>query len=64
MPRPMTEQEHKQGFIVCDCGKFAHIFRAEILRKLPPDYHGELCPECYGWMCSVEQLKKAGLMKE
>jgi hypothetical protein len=63
MPRPMTKEEHEQGFFICDCKKFAHIFRAELLRKLPDDYHGELCPECSQWLCSIEKLKAAGLIK-
>ena len=62
--RQMTAKEKEQGFAVCDCGKFAHIFRAEVVRKLPKNYCGELCPECNLWMCSVEKLKEAGLIKE
>ena len=59
-PRQMTSEEHTQGFTVCPCGKFAHIFRAEVLRKLPRGYNGELCAECSQWMCSVEKLREAG----
>ena len=58
--RKMTVTEHAQGFAVCDCGKFAHVFWAEVLRRLPQGYSGELCPECSLWMCSVEKLREAG----
>ena len=59
-PRRMTSAEHAQGFTVCPCGKFAHVFRSEVLRRLPTEYIGELCPECFMWMCSVEKLREAG----
>lgn len=56
--RPITLQEHERGFTICDCGKFAYVFRAEVLAKLPKDYHGELCPECNAWMVAVEKLPR------
>ena len=59
-PRRMTRDEYVQGFTVCPCGKFAHVFREEVLRSLPREYSGELCPECSNWMCSVEKLREAG----
>jgi len=59
-PRRMTAAEHAQGFTVCPCGKFAHVFRAAVVAKLPRGYSGELCPECSMWMCSVEKLREAG----
>lgn len=58
--RRMTVEEHAQGFMVCACGKFAHVFRAETLRRLPKEYSGELCTECGQWTCSVEKLKEVG----
>ena len=64
MISPMTAAEHDQGYTVCPCGKFAHVFRAEVLRKLPRDYSGELCPECKLWMVSVEKLREAGMASE
>lgn len=60
MTRRMTGAEHAQGFYVCECGKFAHVFRASVVAKLPRGYSGELCPECNLWMCSVEKLREAG----
>lgn len=62
--RRLTAREMKQGFVVCECGKFAHVLRPDILRKLPKGYHGELCPECNLFMCSVEKLREAGLMED
>ena len=59
-PRRMTRDEYVQGFIVCPCGKFAHVVRPDVLRRLPREYSGELCPECSMWMCSVEITEKAG----
>lgn len=50
----MTASEQEKGYAICDCGKFAFVFRAELLRWKPKDYHGELCSECDQWTCSVE----------
>jgi len=58
--RRMTLAEHADGFSVCPCGKYAHVFRAEVLARLPVGYSGELCPECQLWMCSVDKLREAG----
>ena len=57
-PRPMTPAEHAQGYAVCDCGRFAHAWRASVLKRLPRDYHGELCPVCSLWVCSVTLLQQ------
>ena len=57
MPRPMTQDEHKKGYIICDCGKFAHIWNSNVLPLLPKNYNGELCPECNLWMCLVTYLE-------
>lgn len=56
-PRSMTPEEREQGYVVRDCGIFAHVWRAGVLKRLPRDYHGELCPECSLWMCSVAMLR-------
>lgn len=55
-----TKKDIERGFVICDCGKFAHVMKAEVLWKLPSDYHGELCSECKLWMCSIEKLREAG----
>ena len=54
--RPMTPEEHKRGYVVCECGEFAHVFRAEVLRNLPEGYRGELCKQCDLWMCRVNKI--------
>jgi len=59
MSRIGTTQEQAQGYAICDCGKFAFVWRAELLRWMPPSYHGEFCQECSTWTCSVEKLKMA-----
>lgn len=56
-PRRLTAEEYRQGFTICPCGKFAYIFRASLIAKLPRGYSGELCPECSLWMCDVEKLQ-------
>lgn len=61
--RRMTEQEHQQGYGVCDCGLFAFVWRAELLRWMPKDYHGELCHDCGSWMCSLAKLRAAEATK-
>lgn len=55
----MTYTEQEQGYFVCDCGRFAHVWRASVLKRLPRDYHGELCPDCKLWMCGLEKLSAA-----
>ena len=50
----MTSSEQERVYAVCDCGKFAFVFRAELLRHKPEDYHGQLCPDCAQWTCSLE----------
>ena len=57
MNRQMTTAEHQQGYAICECGKFAFVFRAELLRYKPKDYHGELCPDCDQWTCSLEVVE-------
>ena len=54
--RPVTQEEFEQGYSVCGCGKFAHVFRASMLTNLPNNYNGELCQECSLWMVAVEKL--------
>lgn len=46
-----------QGYTVCGCGKYAHVYRASTLRRLPKGYNGELCEECSCWMVAVEKLR-------
>lgn len=57
MPRTLTPEEYRQGYVVCQCGTFCHIFRAAVLKRLPRDYHGELCPDCKLYMCAVSKLQ-------
>lgn len=54
--RPVTPEEFEQGYAVCVCGNFAHVFRASSLAKLPKGYNGELCHECSCWMVAVDKL--------
>lgn len=57
--RPVTPEELEQGYAVCGCGKYAHVFRAATLMKLPKDYAGELCGECSCLMVAIEKLSVA-----
>ena len=56
----MTIKEYNQGFVVCDCGKFAHVIKTSVVLALKDGYRGELCPECSLWMCSLDKLREAG----
>ena len=58
-PRAMTPEEQAQGYAICGCEKFAFVWRSELMRWLPAGYHGELCPECQTWTCSVEKVRLA-----
>jgi hypothetical protein len=55
--RRLTSSELREGYTVCACEKYAHIFRAEVLRRLPAGYDGELCKDCRLWMCALDKLK-------
>ena len=57
--RRMTVEEQQQGYAICSCHKFAFVWRAGLLRRMPPGYHGEFCEECGTWTCSMEKLKIA-----
>lgn len=57
--RRLTPEEQKLGYAICDCTLFCHIFRSEILKRLPPDYHGELCKECGMFMCRVDKIRES-----
>ena len=55
----MTKTELAQGWAVCDCGRYAHVFRNTVLRRIDmehPDYLGEMCKECGSWMCAIDKL--------
>lgn len=54
--KTLTSDELRDGYTVCACGKYAHVFRAEVLRRLPVGYNGELCKECHMWMCAIDHL--------
>ena len=58
--RRLTPNEHDVGFVVCPCGTRAHVMRAEVVRRLPAGYSGEICPECNLWVCSIEKLREVG----
>lgn len=64
MARPMTREEHKQGYSVCGCGEYVHVWKNEVLRRLPKDYHGERCPECNLWMCHISKLNIGARMDD
>ena len=54
--RPVTPEEFEQGYAICNCGKYAHVFRSAPLARLPKGYNGELCKECSCLMVAVEKL--------
>ena len=54
----MTGEDFKRGYVICGCLKFAHVFRAAVLKSLPKGYHGELCLECSCFMVAVDKLPK------
>jgi len=56
--KQLTPEEIKQGYAVCECGKYAHVFKAAVLKQLPDDYHGEICPDCNLFMVAVDKLPK------
>ena len=58
MTKRVTKAEIKQGYIVCECEKYAHIIAARIVDQLPKDYTaGEYCYECNTYVVDVDKLK-------
>ena len=51
-----SNDDLEQGYTICGCGKYAYIFRASTLSRLPKGYNGELCQKCSSWMIAVEKL--------
>ncbi len=58
--KKLTRDDLQRGFIVCDCGKYAYVFRASVLSRLQGDQVGETCAECGQYMVSIEKLREAG----
>jgi hypothetical protein len=56
----LTAEDMQRGFIVCNCGTYAYVFRGHVLTKLPGGQVGELCAECGAYMVRVEKLREAG----
>jgi hypothetical protein len=54
--RPVAPEEFEQGYAICNCGKYAYVFRAATLARLPKGYNGDLCKECSCLMVAVEML--------
>lgn len=54
--KTVTEKEKQQGYVLCNCGKYVHAFKAEVVRRLPEGYTGELCTQCYLWMIATNKL--------
>ncbi|MEW5976072.1 MAG: hypothetical protein AB1898_09755 [Acidobacteriota bacterium] len=52
----LDRRDVKNGYTICDCGEYAHVFRQQILNKLPKDYTGEMCRECNMWRYKLEHL--------
>lgn len=50
-PRRMTEQEHKQGYVILDCGCCVWVWRSSVLMDLrdkDPNYVDKIKLSCYG----------------
>ena len=57
MPAQLTPEEIANGYKVCPCGTFAHVFMPAVLASLPVWYFGDLCPECGLLMVAIEKLE-------
>jgi hypothetical protein len=55
----VSGQEIEQGYILCPCGKYAHVTDHRVLRGLPREYSGEMCAECHCLMMPVGRLPNA-----
>jgi hypothetical protein len=50
----VSKKEIAKGYIVCPCGKYAHVTDHRVLHYLPKGYCGEVCQECNMLMLPVE----------
>lgn len=55
--RTLTEAEKQLGYTVCECRKYAFIFKSRVMEILPKNYAGEVCEACGSWVCAVEKLQ-------
>ncbi len=55
----LTQEEIANGYKVCPCGNFAHVFRPAVLASLPVWYFGDLCPECGLLMVAIDKLEES-----
>lgn len=53
----LSLEERAKGHAPCPCGVFTHIFKSEVMRRLPEDYNGERCESCNIWMCRLDKLQ-------
>jgi len=57
MSETINKDDLKKGHKQCtDCNEFTYIFRVGVLKSLPKDYHGEICPKCNLWMCRIDKI--------
>ena len=55
----VSKEEIAQGYVVCPCGKYAHVTDHRILGNLPRGYCCEVCQECNMLMLPIECLQNA-----
>lgn len=48
--------EQREGFIICECGKYAHVISSAVLAKFDREYRGEMCDECSCMMVAVDRI--------
>ena len=64
MSRPMTPEEKERGWVVCDCLKYAWVFRSALLKYFPEGEKGECCAECLQYVCHLPKLFQAVAAEE
>lgn len=62
--KQITPDDLTRGYVVCDCGQYAHVLSARVAALLPEGYLGELCAECGQWVAAVAKLPEARAMVE
>ena len=60
----LTSADMSRGYVVCKCGKYAHVFSADLLACIHGTEIGETCKECGAYMMPVDKAKAASITEK
>lgn len=60
----MAPEEKERGWVVCECLKYAWVFRSSLLKFFPEGEKGACCSECLQFMAPLPKLFEAVAAEE